>query len=260
MINDFGKSGSCRVDQKTWTECFLDFARVKPGMDCSDLQSTTCKKPTMNVEPNPYYGAFNIWSTWSYISSWANGIEVIIAKGPEIIKETARPNQFLTQDPIQNIDFALTNMIGVTDDYDEAANEAFLTFMKANPSVHIYDANRSTGIDIGNQLQQRLGELLKILSTDLPSFIKLVKGGDFSRELLYNEQTIENRFMPQFASQAHIDPVEQNGSVVAGNSSTTSSVPSATSIAASTTTTASWHITIDDGICTPGLRSCELDP
>lgn len=238
MNNEFGKSGSCKLRQKSWSKCFLDFAAIKPAMDCSDLQSTTCKKPVMGSNAMAFYGALNVWSTWSYVSSWANGIEAIIAKGPEILKETAQPDQWLTQDPIQNIDVALTKMISWTDRYDKATNDAFIALMKANPSVHIYDANRSTGISIGNQLQARLAELLKKLSTDLPTFIKLVEGGAFSRNRLYSEQTIEDRFMPQFASNATIDPVAQEGLDVTGTSMV-GSVPTATSVPTSTATTAS---------------------
>ena len=176
----------------------------------------------MDSNAKAFYGAFNVWSTWSYISSWATGIEAIVKKGPETLKETAQPDQWLTQNPIQNIDVALTKMISWTDRFDKATNDAFIAFMKANPSVHIYDANRSSGVNIGNQLQQRLAELLQKLSTDLPSFIKLVEGGSFSRNLLYNEHSIEDRFMPQFAPGASIDPVTEEGPVAAGNSSTAS--------------------------------------
>ena len=241
MNYEFAKSGSCKLGQKSWSKCFLDFAAIKPAMDCSDLQSTTCKKPTMDSNAKAFYGAWNIWSTWSYISSWATGIDAIVAKDPEFLKGIAQPDQWLTQDPIQNIDVALTTMISWTDKFDKAPNDAFITFIKANPSVHIYDANRSSGVNIGNQLQQRLAELLQKLSTDLPSFIKLVKGGSFSRNLLYNEQSIEDRFMPQFASQADTDPVAQEGSVTAGNSTTASSGDVHHS-----PDTASWDIHVSD--------------
>ena len=244
MNNDFGKYGTCNVNRTkglkwSWSKCFLDFAGIKPAMDCSDLQSTTCKKPIMNVKAEPYYGAFNIWSTWSYISSWAKGIEAIAAKNPEILVYTAQPNQFVIQDPIQNIDVALTNMIRWTDRFDKATNDAFIAFMEANYSVHIYDANKSTGVNIGNQLQQRLAELLEKLSTNLPSFIKLVEGGEFSRNPLYNEQTIEDRFMPQFDTQATVDAVVPQSSIIAGIS-TVGSVPTSTSMAAAASSGHGW--------------------
>ena len=40
------------------------------------------------------------------------------------------------------------------------------------------------------------------ISTDMPSFLKLADGDQFSLELLYQEQTIRNAFMSQDASTA----------------------------------------------------------
>ena len=233
MTNDFGHAGLCKLGQ-SWSRCFLEYAfddaKTKGEMDCSNLQSTKCTEPSFNKNAKPFYGAYNIWSTWSYISSWANAIEAITVEDPDVLKLNAQTEaedlptdwanaikDFPVEDPnvqteaedlktdyVRNIDVALTNLISHFDISDKGANEAFIAFMKANPSVHIYDSTKSSGVNIGNQLQQRLAELLETISTDLPSFVSLVKGGEFSRHTLYGEESIECALVPKFCSKASI--------------------------------------------------------
>ena len=71
------------------------------------------------------------------------------------------------------------------------------------------------------------------ISTDLPSFLTLVDQGDFSRPLLYDEQSIENNFLPQSAAGASTEPVT-GGTPTTGNAaSTTSTNPFADRVVAS---------------------------
>ena len=177
-------------------------------MNCTDIYSTSCKAPSGSAisDAKAYYGAWNIWSTWNYLSSWSTAISNITAKNPDVIKDNAQPgdtDQFMPQNHgVQKIDIALSNMVHMLNKASEPADAAFLQLMKYVPSTLVYNVTSNSGLNIGNQLQSRLVGLMARISTDMDSFLKLVDGGEFSRVLNYNVQTIEDTFMPQNASTA----------------------------------------------------------
>lgn len=177
-------------------------------MSCTDLYGTSCKAPSGSTisDARVYYAAWNIWSTWNYLSSWSMALSDIAAKDPNVIKDNAQPgdtDQFMPQNNgVQQVDIALSNMIHMLNKASEPADAAFLRLMKYVPSTLVFNATSNSGLNIGNQLQSRLVGLMAKISTDVDSFLRLVEGGEFSRVLNYNVQTIENTIMPQNASTA----------------------------------------------------------
>ena len=177
-------------------------------MDCTDIYGTSCKAPSGSAisAAKAYYGAWNIWSTWNYLSSWSMALSNITAKNPGIIKDNAQPgdtDQFMPQNNgVQKVDIALSNMVHMLNKASEPADAAFLQLMKDVPSTLVYNATSNSGLNIGNLLQSRVVGLMARISTDVDSFLRLVDGGEFSRLLNYNVQTIEDTFMPQNASTA----------------------------------------------------------
>ncbi|KAL8793719.1 MAG: hypothetical protein Q9195_003660 [Heterodermia aff. obscurata] len=203
-LTAFTKSVTCRPEE-SWSTCFLRTTAKEPGLNCSDIYGT-CRPPSGSAmsDSKAYYGAWNIWSTWNYLSSWSRALSDIAAKAPNVIKNYAQPgdtDQFLPQhNGVQKVDIALSNMVHMLNKASEPADAAFLRLMKYVPSALVYNATSNSGVNIGNQLQSRLAGLMAEISTDVDSFLKLVEGGEFSRTLNYNVQTIEDAFMPQNAS------------------------------------------------------------
>ena len=204
-LTTFAKSVTCKP-QESWSTCFLRIMAKEPGMDCTDIYGTSCKAPSGSAisDAKAYYGAWNIWSTWNYLSSWSMALSNITAENPDIIKENAQPgdtDQFMPQnDGVQKVDIALSNMVHRLNKASEPADAAFLRLLKYVPSTPAYNATKNSGTSIGNQLQTRLVGLMAKISTDVDSFLMLVEGGEYSRVLNYNMQTIEDTFMPQNAS------------------------------------------------------------
>ena len=212
-ITAFPQSGSCKLGEN-WSTCFLRVVAKQPETDCSVLFSDSCKAPAPgagNQDAQAYYGAYTIWSTWSYLNSWAVAISDLTENDFDIIKDHAQPagtDEFVAENAgsggIQNIDTALGNMIHMLNKAQEPADAALLALMKGHPSPLTYHAARSTGLDVGNLLQQRLADLMARISSDVPAFLELVDGGQFSRRLNYNAQTIGDVFVPKGASSASI--------------------------------------------------------
>ena len=204
-LTTFTKSVTCKT-QESWSTCFLRTMAKEPGMNCADIYGTSCKAPSGSTtsDAKAYYGAWNIWSTWNYLSSWSMALSDIAAKDPNVIKDNAQPgdtDQFMPQnDSVQQVDIALSNMVHMLNKASEPADAAFLRLVKYVPSTLVYNGTSNSGLNIGNQLQSRLVGLMAKISTDVDSFLRLVEGGEFSRVLNYNVQTIENTFMPQNAS------------------------------------------------------------
>ena len=177
-------------------------------MNCTNIYGTSCKAPSGSAisDAKAYYGAWNIWSTWNYLSSWSTALSDIAARDPNVIKGNAQPgdtDQFMPQNSdVQKVDIALSNMVHMLNKASEPADAAFLRLLNYVPSTLIYNATSNSGLNIANQLQSRLVGLMASISTDVDSLLRLVEGGEFSRVLNYNVQTIENTFMPQNASTA----------------------------------------------------------
>lgn len=214
-LNDFVKSGlnnltdhgSCNLDD-TWSACFLHGVIKEPKMDCSDIYSTTCQQPTAAIkDAKVYYAAWNIWSIHSYLKSWADALDEIRTYDFSVFKNFATPagtDQFLTDNAeVQNIDTGLKNMIHMLNKYQEPADAAILALMKEVPSTQTYNTT-GNGLDIGNQMQQRLVYLMNNVSTHEPTFLSLAGYGNFSRQLKYGFATIVHTFLPQDGSVVSI--------------------------------------------------------
>ena len=203
-LNEFGKEVSCKTGE-AWSTCFFRTVAKEPEVDCSDFLSTTCTEPipSANGDARAYYAAYNIFNTRSYLKSWSDALNDIVAEVPDRIKDNAQPagtDEFKPQSGgpgVCNIDIALSNMVHQLNRAQEPADTAFLAFLKIDPSTLTYNTTSNSGVAIGNQLQQRLVEVMGKISTDLPSFLDLVDGGEFSKKLLYNVQTIDSIFFPQ---------------------------------------------------------------
>lgn len=197
-LNASMKHGSCNLDD-TWSRCFFRAVVKKPKMDCSFLYSTTCEPPTAAIkDAQAYYAAWNIWSTHSYLKNWAYAISEIVAEDFDVIKENAKPvDTDQTSNPeIQNIDTVLKNLILKPNRAQAPVDAAMLALMKEVPSSQIYNTSNN-GLDIGNQLQQRLVYLMNNVSTHEKNFLTLAGKGQFSRLLPYGSATIIASLMPQ---------------------------------------------------------------
>ncbi|KAG7007812.1 hypothetical protein G7Y79_00008g024500 [Physcia stellaris] len=199
-LNASMKHGSCNLED-TWSRCFLNAVVKKPKMDCSFLYSTTCEPPTAAVkDARAYYAAWNIWSTHSYLNNWAYAISEIVTEDFDVIKENAKPvdsdQSSSANTEIQNIDTVLKNMILKPNRAQASVDAAMLALMKEVPSTLIYNTS-NTGLDIGNQLQQRLVQLMNNVSTHEKNFLTLAGKGQFSRQLPYGSATIIASLMPE---------------------------------------------------------------
>ena len=212
-LNASMKHGSCNLND-SWSRCFLHAVVKKPKMDCSFLYSTTCEPPSDAIkDARAYYAAWNIWSTHTYLNNWAYAISEIVAEDFDVIKDNAKPvdtDQGSTANAeIQNIDTILTNMIHkMKGQVQAAADVAMLALMKEVPSTQTYNTSYNTGLDIGNQLQQRLVYLMNNVSTHEENFLTLARKGQFSNKPPYGSSSILLRLLPQDDQIVSVDDGE----------------------------------------------------